>query len=432
MPVLPLITMIMTGARHLPRHGGDVVDPRRGVVGLLLAVTSLFGCGSDYPATGTSKSAPAGSARAATVAKPTPVRVVPAADEKAAVVVVAAGTLAAEEQVVLGMKVAGRLAEISVDLGTRVKQGDVVARLDPTDFRLRVQMAEAALQQARARLGLPVDGQSDRVDPERTPLVRQARALLDEALLTRDRRIKLWEQQLIARAEVDAAEAASKVAEGRYHDAAEEVGNRQGILAERRTELELARQQLADTVLRAPIAGAMSARQAAVGEFLNAGAPVATLVRINPLRLRLAVPERESAAIRQGQRVRLTLESDPTVYEGYVARLAPAISEQNRSLLIEAEIPNEHGRLRPGAFARGEIVVQPDRRLVTVPADALITFAGIEKVLVVEAGRAVEKRVNTGRRTGDRIEILSGLSAGEQVIVRPGALAPGQPVAPSP
>jgi RND family efflux transporter MFP subunit len=427
-----MTTLVTRGIRRIVRHGGSLVDPRRGTLAVLLAVTSLTGCGSDYPTTGTEKSSPAGTARAETTAKSTPVRVSVATEERAAGVVVAAGTLAAEERVVLGMKVAGRLAEISVGLGTRVKAGDVVARLDPTDFRLRVQQAEAALQQARARLGLPVDGGSDRVDPEKTPLVRQARAMLDEALLTRDRRIKLWEQQLIARAELDAAEAAAKVAEGRYHDAVEEVGNRQGILAERRTELELARQQLTDTVLRAPIAGAMSARQAAVGEFLSAGAPVATLVRFHPLRLRLAVPEREAAAIRQGQRVRLTLESDPTVYEGHVARLAPAISEENRSLLIEAEIPNEQGRLRPGAFARGEIIVQPDRRLVTVPADALVTFAGTERVLVVEGGRAVEKRVTVGRRAGERIEILAGLSAGEAVIVRPGAIAPGQPVTASP
>ena len=394
----------------------------------LLALTLLIGCGSDYPATGAAKTPPAGTAGAATPAKITTVRVVPAMEERAAGVVVASGTLAAEEQVVLGMKVAGRLAEITVDLGTRVKQGQVVARLDPTDFRLRVQLVENAIQQARARLGLSQDGGSDRVDPAKTPLVRQAQAVLDEALLTRDRRIKLWEQQFIARAELDAAEAAAKVAESRYHDAVEEVNNRLGILAEKRTELELARQQLADTVLRAPIDGAMNARQAAVGEFLNAGAPVATLVRINPLRLRLAVPERETGAIRQGQLVRLTLETDPTVYEGRVARLAPAISEQNRALVIEAEIPNEQGRLRPGAFARAEIVVQPDRRLVTVPADAIVTFAGVEKVLVVENGRAVEKRVTTGRRIANRLEILSGLAVGERVIVQPGAIAAGQPV----
>lgn len=398
----------------------------------LLALTLLIGCGSDYPTTGPAKAPPAGTAGAATPEKTTTVRAVPAMEERAAGVVVASGTLAAEEQVVLGMKVAGRLAEITVDLGTRVKQGDVVARLDPTDFRLRVQLVENAIQQARARLGLPADGASDRVDPAKTPLVRQAQAVLDEALLTRDRRIKLLEQQFIARAELDTAEAAAKVAESRYHDAVEEVNNRLGILAEKRTELELARQQLADTVLRAPIDGAMNARQAAVGEFLNAGTPVATLVRINPLRLRLAVPERETGAIRQGQLVRLTLETDPTVYEGRVARLAPAISEQTRALMIEAEIPNEQGRLRPGAFARAEIVVQPDRRLVTVPAEALVTFAGVEKVLVVENGRAVEKRVTTGRRTGNRLEILSGLAAGERVIVPPGAIAAGQPVTAGP
>jgi RND family efflux transporter MFP subunit len=120
------------------------------------------------------------------------------------------------------------------------------------------------------------------------------------------------------------------------------------------------------------------------------------------------------------------------VYEGRVARLAPGISEQNRSLMIEAEIPNEQGRLRPGAFARGEIVVQPDRKLVTVPTEALLTFAGIEKVLVVENGRAVEKRVTTGRRSADRLEILSGLAAGERVIVQPGAIASGQPVTAAP
>jgi RND family efflux transporter MFP subunit len=396
-------------------------------------MTLLWGCGSDYPSSGGPgaggpKQDKSGSARAETPTRSAQVRVVPAAEDRAAAVVVAAGTLAAEEQVVLGMKVAGRLAEINVDLGSRVKRGDVIARLDPTDFRLRVQRAEAALQQARARLGLAPDDGSDRVDPEKTPLVRQARALLEEALLTRDRRVKLWEQGLVARAELDAAESAAKVAESRYHDAVEEVSNRRAILAERRTDLELARQQLTDTVLRAPIAGAMSSRQAAVGEFLDVGAPVATLVRIHPLRLRLAVPEREAAAIRQGQRVRLTIESDTTVYEGHVARLAPAISEQTRALLIEAEIPNEHGRLRPGAFARGEIVVQPDRRLVTVPAEALVTFAGVEKVLVVENGRVVEKRVTTGRRSGDRLEILTGLAPGEQVIVRPGALAAGQAV----
>jgi RND family efflux transporter MFP subunit len=246
--------------------------------------------------------------------------------------------------------------------------------------------------------------------------------------LTRERSDKLWEQQLIARAQVDSAESALKVAEGRYQDAIEEVRNRQAVLAQRRSELELARQQLADTALVSPIDGGVSQRQASIGEYLAPGAPVATLVRIHPLRLRLAVPEREAAAVRVGQPVQVTVEGDATQYSGRVARVSPAIQEQNRTLTIEAEIPNESGILRPGSFARASIVTQAAQPVVMVPATAIVTFAGIEKVISVKNGKSVEVRVQTGRRTGDRVEIVSGLSAGEPVVVEPGNLTGGQAV----
>jgi RND family efflux transporter MFP subunit len=344
-------------------------------------------------------------------------------------VVAATGTLAADEQMTLGMKVAGRVSEILVDLGSVVRRGQPLARLDPTDFRLRVEQAEAALQQARARLGLAPDGTGDRVDPEQTALVRQARALLDEARLSRDRMATLWEGQGVARAQLDAAEAALQVAEGRYQDATEEVRNRQAVLAERRTELEIARQHLGDTVLTAPTDGAIRERRVSPGEFLGAGAPVVTLVRVHPLRLRIAVPERGASRVRIGQTVRVTVEGNSNAYEGRVVRLSPAIEEANRTLQIEAEVPNERGLLRPGTFARAEIVTHTDQPAVLVPASAIVTFAGIEKVITVHDGKAVETRVRTGRREGDRVEIVEGLEAGAPVVVEPGNLVGGQPVA---
>ena len=117
----------------------------------------------------------------------------------------ATGTLAADEQVVLGTKVAGRIGELLVDLGSRVRRDQIVARLDPTDAQLRVDQAVAALQQARARLGLSPEGTDDRVDAEQTSLVRQARAVLDEARLTKERTDRLWKQELIAQAQLDTA-----------------------------------------------------------------------------------------------------------------------------------------------------------------------------------------------------------------------------------
>ena len=343
-------------------------------------------------------------------------------------VVVVTGTLAAEEQVVLGLKVAGRLSEIPVDLGSRVAKGQVLARLVSTDAELRVTQAEAALQQARARLGIDPTSTEDRVDPESTPLVRQARAVLDEARAARDRVEALHDQQLVSRAELESAIAVFQVAEGRYQDSLDEVRNRQAILAQRHSELELARQQLADSTLVCPFDGAVRERHATPGEYVTAGQPIVTVVRVHPLRLRLAVPERDAAGIRVGQDVRLTVEGDRAVHMGRVARLSPAIDERSRTLMLEAEVPNRDGALRPGAFATAQVVTAADEPVTFVPESAIVNFAGIEKVIVVEDGRTVEKRVRTGRRHEDRVEISEGVAAGEQVVVEPGNLTGGQTV----
>jgi RND family efflux transporter MFP subunit len=405
-----------------------VPDPRRNsrrfpafalLVATLLAV-SVVACGKDTK--------PASSAGGAKAQEPRPVRVVAAAVGPLPRTVTVTGTLAADEEVVAGFKVAGRVSEIAVDLGSPVRKGQVLARLDPTDFRLRVEQAEAALRQVRAGLGLPRDGSGEGVDPEKTALVREARAVLEEARLNRDRVAQLWEKNLIARSEVDASLSRLLVAESRYQAALEEIRNRQELLAERSSGLALARQQLADAVLSAPIDGAVRERRASVGEFLAAGAPVFGLVRNHPLRLRVAVPERDAASVRVGQAVRVLLEGDPAVHAGRVARLSPSIQEQNRTLIVEAEVANRDGKLRPGSFARAEIVVEADRTAVMVPAGTVVTFAGLEKVFVVKDGKAVEKRIRTGRRSGDRVEILEGVAAGEPVVVDPGNLVGGTPV----
>src|SRR2546427_12783559 len=138
---------------------------------------------------------------------PREVKVTPAAERTVARTVSATGTLAADEQVVLGTKVAGRLAEITVDLGSRVQRGQMVGKLDQSDFKLRVEQSEAALQQARGRLGLPPPGSGERGDPAKTALVRQARGLLEDARLGPRRGVKPMEMELIARGQLGSVEA---------------------------------------------------------------------------------------------------------------------------------------------------------------------------------------------------------------------------------
>jgi RND family efflux transporter MFP subunit len=397
---------------------GSRMTLRGNLLAIAGAAVVLGGCGNG----------PAAKAVPQSDDPPRQVRVVAAAKARIARTVSATGTLAADDQIILGAKAVGRLKEINVDLGSRVRKGQTVARIDPNDYELRVRQAETALQQARVRLGLAPHGPNDHVDAQQTGVVRQAAAVLREAQLTHDRMVELAQRDLISRAELDAAVSQLAVAEARYQDSLEEVRNRQALAAQRRSELEIARQQLADTVIVSPIDGAVRQRQASVGEYLAAGAPVATLVRIDPLRLRLSIPEREAVSIVLGQQVRLTVEGDQNQYQGRVARLSPAISEDNRTLMVEAEIPNGELLLRPGAFAKADVIVEADQEIVTVPADAIVTFAGIEKVLTVADGKAVEKRVRTGRSVGEAVEVTEGVSAGDRVIMRPGNLVSGEPV----
>jgi RND family efflux transporter MFP subunit len=389
---------------------------------VVLAVVSLsVACGG-----GSSASSEAG--KPANGAAARSVQVVQAAESRLESSIEVTGTLAAEDQVTLSFKVAGRLDSLAVDLGSQVEQGAVIGKMTATDFVLRVSQADAALQQARARLGLPAGGGDDVVTVENTAVVRQAKAVLDQAKLTRDRAETFVKDGIGSQANLDEATASWKVAEGRYQDAIEEVRNRQALLTQRRTELELAKQALTDSTLTAPFSGRVRERHATPGQFLATGAPVVTIVKVNPLRLRLSIPEREATSVKPGLMVRVVLEGDPTVHAGRVSRISPAIEESSRTLSIEAEIANPTGVLRPGAFANAEVVTESTQVAILVPETALASFAGVDKVFVVEAGKAAERRVTLGRRHDGQVEVLTGLKVGESVVTVPGNLIDGEAV----
>jgi RND family efflux transporter MFP subunit len=387
---------------------------------ILLLLLSLSGlaCNSGYPAAVRQS----GDKAAGRTVKTTKVVEMPVGES-----VKVNGTLAAYDQTTVSVKVPGRLKSIAVDLGTVVHSGQLLGQLEPEDYKLHVQQAEAALAQARARLGLSPEGTDDRVAPEKTATIRQAQAVLDEARLNRDRSAKLVEQGVVSRSEFETIDSTYKVAQGRYQDALEEIRNRQAVLAQRRSELALARQQLADTFVYSPMTGIVQEKRASAGEYLIAGTAVVSIVQMDPLRLRAEVPERDAPNVRAGQNVRVTVEGDENIYIGQIKRLSPTIKEQNRMLTVEADVRN-NGRLRPGSFATAEIVTSDKSMAVTVPTKSVVVFAGIEKVILVQNGKAVERPITTGRRINEWTEVLAGVKVGESVIVDPGNLQSGQPV----
>lgn len=342
--------------------------------------------------------------------------------------VYATGSLAAQDRATLSAKVPGRVQSIEVDLGTAVKEGDLLAQIERQDYELRRRQAEAALAQARARLGLSLSGEEDTVEPEKTSIVKEAQALLNEATKNRDRVRNLRAEGVVPDADVETAEAAYQVAVSRYDEAVHEAKNRMATLRLRQAELELANHQVKDTEIRAPFAGIVERRQTSPGEFLNVGSPLLTIVRVDPIRLRLEVSEKDAPRVQIGQTVHLHVEGSAREHDGKISRVSPVITTENRMLVAEADVPNKEGLLRPGSFVKANIVVTDKAPGLFVPNESVQTFAGIQKIFSIREGKAMEIEVRLGRERNGLVEVIGELKRGDEVVVDPGTLRNGQPV----
>jgi RND family efflux transporter MFP subunit len=324
------------------------------------------------------------------------------------------GSLEAEDEVTLSSEATGTLEEISVDVGTPVRRGQTIARLDRRELNLKVDQAEAALRQAEARLGVKP---GERFNPEKQPDVRQARAQLERARYDLNAAKNLTEHGDISQQQYDVYQRTFEQAEARYQASLENVRNLEAVLEEKRAQLALARKQLTDVAIVSPINGVVKEKIASRGEYLQPGKAVVTIVQIQPLRLRLEVPETFAASISRGQAVTLKVDTfGDRDFKGVIKRINPAVDEKNRSLIAEAEVLNESGLLKPGMFARAQIVSDARGLAMMVPEKAVVTLAGVNKVFVLEGDRAVERVVKLGLRDGPLVEAVEGVKLGDRVI----------------
>ena len=347
------------------------------------------------------------------------------------------GSLAPDETADLGFQVPGRILSLDVDVGDSVAAGQRIASLDLADFDLECARAEAALQVARVRLSLPLDASSDAVDPAQSAPVREAKAVLVEAGLARDRVRELAGQGLGSQAALDTAVATVAVAQSRLQAAEEQVATWLAELAQRKVELALAQKRRADAQLVAPFGGRVEARHAARGSFVQPGTSVVTMLCNDPLRLRLRVPERQAPLVAAGQQVSFSVDGElsgaPT-HRAVVRRLGPSIDTVDRTLLVEAEVQNPEGTLRSGSFCRAQIETGTARVVVAVPKSAIASFAGVDRVYCVQEGRIKDVLVELGFTVGDSasgielVEVVRGLAKDQRIVADPRGLVPGMPV----
>jgi len=151
-------------------------------------------------------------------------------------------------------------------------------------------------------------------------------------------------------------------------------------------------------------------------------------VRIDPIRARLEVSERDAPRVRLGQTTRLRVEGNEKDFAGTISRVSPVIAAESLMLQVEADVPNPQGLLKSGSFVKADIVVNETKPGLFVPRSAVSTFAGLQKIFLVREGKAAEKEVRLGREFGGQVEVFGQLKAGEWVVIDPGNLRSGQPV----
>jgi RND family efflux transporter MFP subunit len=382
------------------------------VVGLLLVVGVAAGA---FVIRGRRAAAPAAAANPAAAATPAAVDVTSAAavarNLPRGVEVV--GSLAADEEVVVSAQIAGELTGLNVDFGSYVQQGQVIGQIDRRDAQLKVEQAEAALKQTMARLGMR---EGERFDVQQNAEVQQAKAQLDWANMEYARNVKLVENGDVPRAVYDQATTNRNLAQARYRAALDAVNQQVALVEQQRAAINLARKSLTDTVVRSPISGAVKEKHVARGAYLAVGNKIVTLVKTNPLRLRADIPESSAAAVRAGQTITLAVDAFPErTFEARVVRIGASLNEQTRALTVEAQVANPANQLRPGMFAKSQLITNENATAVMVPQKAVLNVAGLSKVFVIEDGRARERVVKTGASDGELIEVVSGVNAGEVV-----------------
>jgi RND family efflux transporter MFP subunit len=276
--------------------------------------------------------------------------------------------------------------------------------------------------------------------------VAQAKAALDQAQSDAQRMRALLQMGAIARQQLDAAETQFRVAQAAYNTALQQ----QSLVIEgpRTEDIQAARAQLAqaeallastliqmrDATVTAPFAGTIVRRAVEPGESVSPLAPSFVLAQLDDVYIELLVPERHRAALRAGQRADVRVDALPgRQFTGKVAEISPAASAVSRSFVVKVRVANPDRVLQPGMFARATIVTGTRSGVLQIPERAVLATAGGPVIFIVQGGRAVRRAVTLGDRQGGLLEIRSGVSAGESVVVGgQEGLTDNQAVAPRP
>ena len=325
------------------------------------------------------------------------------------------GSLFPLDEVTVSSEVEGRVEQVLVDVGDHVSAGQTIVKVVPTELQLTLDQQRATLQQARARLGLS-DNADDVKDIRDAAEVKKAAADLADAEQKYLRAKTLFEQGLLPKQNFDEAESRYNASRAAYDLSVQGVQNLRAQLAQSRAATALAQKKVADSIIRAPFAGQIKERSVTQGQYLKVQTPVMVIVNVDPMRVRLKVPEKMAAWVKTGQEVTVTVEAYPgRSFSGKISRINPSVDQQTRAFEVEALVDNHEALLKPGFFVKATIPSSSVFEALFLPQDALLYVYGVYKVFIVDGNKVKEREVKIGERSGDEIEIVGGLAEGERI-----------------
>ena len=355
------------------------------------------------------------------------VTVEPVAPRAVQRVVEALGTLHGFEEVTISSKIEGRVRRVFHDVSDQVKPSELLLEIEPTDFELAVQQADRAMQVELAKLGLkaPPD---QKFDLTKIPVVMKAKSTLEHAKSRLDRITRLAASKNVSAEESESAAAEFRTSSAEYDNQIIQAESGLATIQMKQVEIEVARDKFANTKISAPVptiavpgtdqvAYVVSQRMISEGTLVRPGTEVFRVVIGQTLKLRVPVPERHSSDIEVGQKVQVFAAAAAKPYAGSVTRIYPTVDSSTRTFQVEVQVPNPHGELKPGSFAKAAILTRIDSQAMTVPLSALVQFAGITKIFLADSGKAKEVPVTLGTQTTEWVEIEKPvLPEGAQVI----------------
>jgi RND family efflux transporter MFP subunit len=326
------------------------------------------------------------------------------------------GTLAAVDQVMISSEAEGKVSRILADLGDRVSAGQTLIQVDREKQQYNLEQQQASLARALAQYGAP--DPEHLPDVEKTPDVQKASADLMQAKQAFDRTSELFKRTLVPQQMLDDAAATLQSKRASYDLSLQSAKNLRASIQASEASMKLADRQLRDTEIRAPFDGYVEKRLVNLGELVKAQMPVMAVVRVDPLKVIAEIPEKMAPWIDEGQPVQLLVDAYPDrTFTGKVSRISPAVNTATRAFPFEALVPNKDAVLKPGTFARVHIESGKADEVLTLSFTALQYRYGVNRVFVVDGDKLVVRELKVGERIGDRIEILSGVKAGERVAV---------------